>query len=1040
MQYTAPELYAITKVQPRAPLNNSLRAHFFSLGLHSSCRMRGCRAGIKFRKNRARSTRFLTEAVVFNGIPVIHSFRAPVCKSFETRPRFLSKVTCVDLLGSIKFGLLNTCSLGNKSELIHDTISSENYDIFACVETWHESNSSPSLVASCPHGYLYVEKGRPVDVDPRHHGGICVFYKSDFKVSIRLTKTFETFESLSLIFSASSSGSELKFILATVYRPGSVAPSLSFHDDIDAFFSILSVSSLPLIIVGDINIHLNKLNNKDTIALLESLDRHELAQNVREATHKAGNTLDAVITSENAAVCNLSVAPPLISDHGLITFDLASSFKSKSHKFVLKRLWSRIDRTSLQSDLSSLDFLSSFCYDPLSHSTEVVEQLFESYDGLLSDLADKYAPFCNLRVRCFSNAKWFDGECRAAKRHLRLLERRFRKTNDTHAFEVWKNGFKELRRLFVKKRSDYFDTCFRTVNSASSRWKILSSMLKPTAPQPEQSPNAFSAFFQSKVGDLRLFSANADPPTLQFKEVSGLALFENLSQVDVLNLLKNSNSKSCSLDIFPTWLVLDLLPVFLPILTALVNASLQSGVFPTCHKVAIISPILKKPGADPSILGNYRPISNVSFLSKLIERAVFFQLNKYLLAANLLPIFQSGFKAGNSTETALLRVYNDIVRASDIGQLTLLVLLDFSSAFDTVDHGILFSILERTFGLAGCVLNWIKSFLANRVQHISIDGRLSNRFSFDCGVPQGSVLGPLLYILYTADIFDVVKKHGLLVHCYADDTQIYMHVPRYEVTETLSKFERCLDDILLWSKCRRLKLNGAKTELIVFDRRGLLDRSALSISLDGVSVIPVDYVKVLGVYISQDISMTKNVTSIAKACFYHLRRIRQIRRHIDVQATKTLVVAFVMSRLDYCNSLLVGLPVSVIKPLVSVIHAAVRIVCGLRMFDHVSASLSEMHWLPINSRIKYKICVLMHQLVRGTGPVYLQQLISERSYGGRTMRSSSQHVYQIPKTYLKFGERAFSVSAPMVWNSIPLEIREINEMSLFKKHLKTFLF
>jgi hypothetical protein len=214
----------------------------------------------------------------------------------------------------------------------------------------------------------------------------------------------------------------------------------------------------------------------------------------------------------------------------------------------------------------------------------------------------------------------------------------------------------------------------------------------------------------------------------------------------------------------------------MPFLTATVNASLWQGYLPTSQKDAVVSvtPLSKKTSLEPQDLKNYRPVSNLSFVSKLVERVAVKQLVDYLETSGLMPPLQSAYRRHHSTETALLKVLSDILMAADDRKVTLLALLDLNAAFDCVDHEILLSRLHSRFGLDGCILAWIRSFLSDISQRVSFGGRLSSDIVLHFGVPQGSVLGILLFLLYTVEVFDIIASLGLTGHSYADDTKLYI--------------------------------------------------------------------------------------------------------------------------------------------------------------------------------------------------------------------------------------------------------------------------
>jgi len=231
-----------------------------------------------------------------------------------------------------------------------------------------------------------------------------------------------------------------------------------------------------------------------------------------------------------------------------------------------------------------------------------------------------------------------------------------------------------------------------------------------------------------------------------------LSKFSPLMEEEVCKLISRSAKKSCTLDPMPTSLVMDCIDVLLPITTKIINLSLESGLFADDWKCALVLPLLKKPGLDP-LYKNYRPVSNLQYISKLTEKAVFEQIHTHMMTHSLYPEFQSSYRQNHSTETALAKVTNNILTKMNTQEVTLLVMLDLSAAFDTVNHSILLTRLNEELGICGVASEWFKSYLANRGQQVSVDGSLSEHFSLDCGVPQGSCLGPLLFIIYASKLY-----------------------------------------------------------------------------------------------------------------------------------------------------------------------------------------------------------------------------------------------------------------------------------------------
>ena len=230
----------------------------------------------------------------------------------------------------------------------------------------------------------------------------------------------------------------------------------------------------------------------------------------------------------------------------------------------------------------------------------------------------------------------------------------------------------------------------------------------------------------------------------------------------MMKLVSRSSKKSCQLDPMPTNLVVGMSNTLLPIITNVVNSSLSLGHFPSVWKTAPVDSRLKKIKQGTS-LSNLRPVSNLQYLSKLVERAVYDQTTNHVTQSGLYPILQSAYRLGHSTETALLKIQNDILAAMDNQRVTLLVfVLDLSAAFDTIDHQVLLNRLYVTYGIRGTALKWFHSYLSDRKQRILINGSYSSDFDLPQGVPQGSCLGPLLFTLYASKLFDVVESHLLL--------------------------------------------------------------------------------------------------------------------------------------------------------------------------------------------------------------------------------------------------------------------------------------
>ncbi len=248
------------------------------------------------------------------------------------------------------------------------------------------------------------------------------------------------------------------------------------------------------------------------------------------------------------------------------------------------------------------------------------------------------------------------------------------------------------------------------------------------------------------------------------------------------------------------------------------NASLLSGTFPNSLKTAVVKPLRKKRNLDNTMLSNYRPISNLPFIGKIIEKVVFNQLNKHLNPNEYLDNFQSCFREHHSTETALIKIINYIHLNSDTGKISVLVLLDLNAAFDTVDHNILLQRLENCVGLSVMAHKWFRSYLEWRGYYVSIGEHKSQWTSMTCRVPQGSILAPLLFSLYMLPLSKIRRKNQIIYHSYVDDTQIYPDLCPNDYSP-IDSLCQCIDEINSWMCQNFLQLNKEKTEVIAFGNK-----------------------------------------------------------------------------------------------------------------------------------------------------------------------------------------------------------------------------
>ena len=557
--------------------------------------------------------------------------------------------------------------------------------------------------------------------------------------------------------------------------------------------------------------------------------------------------------------------------------------------------------------------------------------------------------------------------------------------------------------------------------------------------------NEFVKFFDQKIQKIRTSldnaSVSASSVNVADKCDCSLLQFQEVSEDYVREIVMQSSKASCTLDPLPMSLFMFLVDDLLPVITKIVNKSLSSGYFPDAYKVARVKPLIKKPSLDREDMTNFRPISNLRFDSKLVERVAVRQLQTYLKDNGLQGNKQSAYREGCSTETALLRVCNDLLQTIDKGDEAVLVLLDFSAAFDTIDHHVLIARLEERYGIGDRALDWFASYLDNRKQAVAIDSMVSDPLPLDCGVPQGSVAGPIIFTLYSAPIEDVASANGIQCMTYADDTQLHISMKPSDRDVCIAKLEQCLVDIKSWTIRNKLRLNDSKTEIVHVTSRNMKTTAISGVKVGDTTVKPTSSARNLGVILDHKLCMTEHVNNVCRNATHAIRSIGRIRHYLDQVTTEKLVHAYVTSRLDNCNSLLYGLPDSEIMKLQRIQNTAARLVTRTKKYDSISAIIRGLHWLSIRQRIAFKINLLTFKALNGLAPPYLSELITPYA-PSRSLRSSSQNLIKPPtrRPRTAYGQRSFMEAAHREWNNLPQHARLASSIDVFKTKLKTFLF
>jgi hypothetical protein len=900
---------------------------------------------------------------------------------------------------------------------------------------------TPHIAELCPEGYKILHVPRPYE-GKGDGGGVGIVYKAGLEIDLlKEHEKYETFEHMEVVLKQKSQC----YRLIVLYRPPSTSRA-SFITEFTDFVDRKSMERGHLILVGDFNFHVDVKDDYYANKFKEVLGSGNLTQHVTGPTQKYGHTLDLVITkSDSSLVKNIFTIDPDHSDHFWVHFEMPLEKPQLLRKKITYRKHKQIDREEFSKDIQNSKLYS----EPAGNISDAVVQ----FNTVLKELYDKHAPVQTKTITIRPKELRNNEEIRIAKRERRKAERKMRKTKLQVDREIYVEKRRKVNRLIEKAKKEYYaEKIEQCAGDQKELFKVVNKLLHkpqdnplPTHETPEELANRFADFFVEKIRKIRqnLSEIQNAWNDLEMEPEScnaNLSELKPATEEEIKKLIMKSATKSCSLDPIPTWLLKECLGCLLPVITRIVNLSLEAGEVPSNLKEAIVLPLIKKLTLDPEILKNFRPVSNLSFLSKLIERVVDMRYEEHLVKNYLHIKWQSSYKKFHSTETALVRVMNDILCEIDNKKCVLLVLLDLSAAFDTIDHDTLLARLQNRFGVKDKALSWFRSYLSDRSQSVVIENVKSEKSILEFGVPQGSILGPKQFIQYTAPLVEIARKHGIKLHMYADDTQLYMAFEPTDPSVALSmeKIEACIADIKTWMAKNFLKLNDDKTEFLVLGAPSQLKKvNVPNLQIGESEIEKTQSARNIGAIFDSSMTMEKHVDAICKSAWSHLCRIGRIRKYLSVAATKTLVHAFITSKLDNLNSLLYGIPDNLLNKLERIQYAAARLVMRIRKYEHITPVLKTLHWLPVKSRIEYKILLLTYKALNAEGPEYIKELLTPCT--GPRLRE--QQLLKIPKYKTKtYGGRAFSRVAPKLWNSIPTALRQAKSTNSFKNNLKTYLF
>ena len=1008
-------------------------------------------------------------ANVYNASSILLWARPASCLPFRPRTRRSTITSFIAFLlltvdpnpgpFDVRFGSWNARSAVNKGALIDDLIRDNQLDVLAVCESGMRIDAPDAIKYDiAPQNYSVLHVQRPPASDTgrcRRGGGLSFIFNK--QLSVRPLKT--SFKPVD--FELQLVGLQVEKTLvkvASVYCSPSSSKSIFLDEFADLLTSIGLCHNERLLICGDLNMPGEDANTVD-VRLIALLDEHGYKQHISVPTRRdprthRENILDVLITpqsTDKSIVSNINVCNSHgMSDHALITCNLnVKRHKEQAVAYTYRDI-KNVDIVDFNSRLRSSPLFSN----PATAPDEYVAQLKSTVTAILDQVAPTRR---GQRPGGRQGARWLSADAVAAKRNRRRLERRWKKSGSERDRVDYRTACRQTNLLINASRNQHHcDRIAAAGTNARRVWTAVKELLHVerdgqrvrSAADDATFSSTFAAFFTDKVRNIRHKITSSlkdiDPDPLAFDrhhEGPCLSEFEPVTEDEVLRLLSSMSSKSSPLDFIPTSLLKACSGSFAHVIARLANLTFEFGTFPTCFKTAQITPLLKQRGLDEADPSNYRPISNLNTISKILERLALVRLVPHVSASPSSDMMQSGYRKWHSTETALLKITNDIFEGFDSRKSTILIALDQSAAFDCIEHETLVNRMRQTFGVTGKALNWITSYLHERSSFVRYGNASSNISVVDVGVPQGSALGPYLFSLYIAPLSNVIRSFDMNHHQYADDTQLYITVSNDDVLERVCQLESCIIAVHKWLSHNWLSLNPTKSDVIQFNSGRGQNRveDLASVAVSDVRLEPSTSVKSLGVVLDGKLTFDQHIASVCRASYFHIRALRHVRESLPDNVAKTVACSIVGSRIDYCNALLVGMSDSNFKKLQRVQNTLARVLLRLSRSDHITPALIELHWLPVKYRVTFKLATLTFKTLQSGQPTYLRDLVQIYE-PVRSLRSSNKRLLCIDRSRTVIASRSFKHSSATVWNSLPVDIRDCNTVDTFKRNLKTYLF
>ena len=737
-------------------------------------------------------------------------------------------------------------------------------------------------------------------------------------------------------------------------------------------------------------------------------------------------------------VCDSGVLKTSISDHYAIFCIANNAVVNKTCTQSTRR--SFCDRNIANFNIALINTSWDFIYNNAD-----MQSLYTSFQRVIDRLINTHFKMESFTTNYKNRHPWLTGPLRSQIKAKNRMYAEAIASGSAELMDKYKKRKNEVLSLLKNTEIMYFsDQMEINKNDLNKTWKILRVILgkdrNPSAKNPTFKldgkiisdraaiANGFNNYFVSIGPKLASEISSNVNPISYVKNINNSIVIPNITCHEVYQVICSLKNSSAGWDDFPTFVLKKCSDSLLQPLTHLINCSLQSGIFPDELKLARVVPIFK--AGDPAQVSNYRPISVLTTFSKIIENIVYNHLLDFLSKNEALYEYQFGFRPSHSTQQAIITLVDRITKSLDNGNFAVAILLDLKKAFDTVDHKILLKKLYA-YGIRGIFLKWFESYLSGRTQYVVFDGVQSETHRVDCGVPQGSILGPLLFILNMNDICNVSKLMFTIL--YADDTCVLLRGT--DLSKLIKLINSELNLLSTWFKSNKLSLNTGKTFYMVFHRARLKPNTNNDIIMDGNILTKVNSAKYLGVIIDHKLNWIEHIAYVKNKISKGIGIIYKARSVLSKTSLVSLYYSYVYPYLTYCIEAWGCAMQTHLLPLFLLQKKIIRLITFSPYLAHTGPIFLNLQLLPLEKIFFSRVGLVMFKCSNNMLPNVISNLyIKNNEIHSHFTRNSN--LLRIPK-----GTPNFTTISARVWNEIVTKIIMDQHVSIskFKTMLKSYL-